>query len=388
MKGRIRFVCAMVLALAAGCSGRTPLRPTDAFIDDDPWLKTDAAPDTRPRDGDLVRDGSAGPDGPTGNACPGLDRAAALQEVARRLWEGEPDPTDLARAVSGQLCSGAQFEAVIRAMLKDPRAERGVGSFFRSWLRLGELRTVSKDPQRFPEFAGVASFLGDEVERFGIAMTLTDGRFSSLMTEPRDYGDMQVVRLVRDTGTDRSQRGGLLARPGLLALHARSDRPSPPLRGAFVVRDLLCIEVPPHPPGVGLTVPPQPVQLTNRQHYQSLIGSPTCASCHNLIDPLGYAMENYDAVGRFRSTDNGQTVDAQARASLPSGDLSFRGVVELGKILASTMEARRCVVTRLVAHMSGPDPNMVLVDRAHGAFEKSGGDLREAIVVALAAFAL
>jgi hypothetical protein len=275
-------------------------------------------------------------------------------------------------------------------MLKDPRSGVGVGNFYRWWLHLEDLRSASKDPQQFPLFTRVVDSVIRDVVGFGVDLTLSDGHFAALMTAQRTYGDAAVGALVGDRG-DEPRRAGLLGRPGLLALHARPERASPTKRGSFIRQDVLCEErLPPHPTGGDPPVPPQPAGMTNREHYASLIDPAPCKACHMLMDNIGYGLENFDAVGTFRSVDHGRMIDSSG--ALPVGDrtLSFNGVVELGKVLTGLREAQDCIVSKWYHYLRGmpAQPGDLLLARAQKIFFASSGDMREVIVVVLGAHPL
>jgi hypothetical protein len=384
MKGRVA-----VLALLVGCGSRTTLSTRDAspFVDDDPFLKLDGGAGPGPAraldGGGGSTIGPAAEDGPSGSSATG---ERALRDIAKLLWQAEPDPRHLALARSGQLRSSADLEPIVREMVADERSAVGVGGFFRWWLGLEELKGASKDPQLFPLFSQVADALGEDVVRFGVEVTRSDGRFSTLMTAARPYQDMSVAALVGDGGDD-PRRAGLLGRPGLLALHARAERASPVKRGLFVREDLLCQAIPAVPPDVDTRVPPQPAGLTNREQYASLMISPACLGCHALIDDIGYGLENFDAVGAFRLIDHGRMVDASGVLRGARGDRSFNGAAELGKLLASDPGAQDCIVSKWFHYLRGAPAQSGdrLLARARDAFGRSGGDMREVIVTVLGA---
>src|SRR6185436_6155709 len=136
----------LVALLLGGCGSRTSLGRDGSFVDDDPFLKIDAAP-APPRSGD-----GGGPD-LAGASTAGAERA--VRDIAKLLWQSDPDPRHLALAQGGQIRSSADLESVAREMLQDPRARVGVGAFFRWWLHLDELGQARKDPQLFPLFPKV-----------------------------------------------------------------------------------------------------------------------------------------------------------------------------------------------------------------------------------------
>jgi len=380
----------VVALLLAGCGSRTSLSTRDAapYVDDDPFLKLDAGA------GPAMARSSDGPvgslTGPADGSRPSSAGAeGALRDIAKLLWETEPDPRHLELARSGQIRSSADLETIVREMLKDPRAAVGVGKFYRWWLNLDDLRMARKDAQLFPLFPKVVDPLIEDVVGFGVNVTLSDGHFATLMTAARPYADMSVGALVGDRGDD-PRRAGLLGRPGLLALHARPERASPVQRGLFIRRDVLCGELPAHPSNADLRVPPQPAGLTNREQYASLIG-PACRPCHSLMDDIGYGLENFDAVGTFRFLDHGRMIDASGVLRGDNGrDLVFNGLAELGKLLASDAGAQQCIVSKWYRYLRGMPASRgdELLARAQKTFAGSGGDMREVIALVLGAHPL
>ncbi|HXU81589.1 MAG TPA: DUF1588 domain-containing protein [Polyangia bacterium] len=378
----------LVALLLGGCGSRTSLGRDGSFVDDDPFLKIDAAP-APPRSSDggsgsAVPDGSGGPD-LAGASTAGAERA--VRDIAKLLWQSDPDPRHLALAQGGQIRSSADLESVAREMLQDPRARVGVGAFFRWWLHLDELGQARKDPQLFPLFPKVVEPLVQDVVDFGVGVTLQDGRFATLMTASRPYQDMAVAALVGDRGDD-PRRPGLLGRPGLLALLAGPDRPSPVKRGYFIRHDVMCEEIPPSPPNVDTRVPPQPAGLTNREHYASLMTAPACAGCHSMFDPIGYGLEGFDAVGALRFLDHGRMIDSSGTIpSAPIGDLTFNGAAELGKQLSGYLRAQQCVVLKWYQFLRGMPPPKggdPIVSSGLTAYSRAG-DVRDAIVAMLGA---
>jgi hypothetical protein len=383
--------------LLAGCGSRTSLGTRDAapYVDDDPFLKLDGAAGPSVRAGD----GGGGGGGPLARdaSAPELARAsstaraeAALRDVAKLLWESEPDPGHLELARGGQIQSSADLEKIVREMLKDARSAVGVGKFYRWWLNIDDLHAAEKDPQLFPLFPKAVAPLIEDVVSFGVDATLSDGRFVTLMTGQRPYSDMTLAALVGDRGDD-PRRAGLLARPGFLALHAHPDRGSPVSRGFFIRHDVLCDELPPHPMDVDLRLPPQPDGMTNREQYVSVTAAPICKACHGQMDDIGFGFENFDAVGAFRYLDHGRMIDASGVVrDTQRGDVAFNGAVELGKVLATSSDAQSCIVSKWYHYLLGApaQPGDQLLARAQKAFAAGGGDMRDVIVAVLGAHPL
>ena len=183
-----------------------------------------------------------------------------------------------------------------------------------------------------------------------------DGKISTLLTGPYSYMNANVAKhygLPAPTGTgfvkvdlNPAQRMGILTQAAFLAGQAKPDQSSPVLRGKYVREQVLCEEVQPPPPGFMIVVPPVTAGTTTRERFTSHDGQPSCAGCHTLMDPLGYAFEGFDATGILRTTDGGKPVDVSGEvrgAEDPALNGAFTGPVDLAKKLAASPEVAACV---------------------------------------------
>jgi hypothetical protein len=150
-------------------------------------------------------------------------------------------------------------------------------------------------------------------------------------------------------------RGGFLSQAGFLALTSHPDRTSPVLRGKWVMDELLCATVPPPPPDANLAGVSMAKEqgLTQRQALEIHRRDPKCFACHQLMDPIGLGLENYDAVGSYRTMDAGAVIDAAGQ--LPSGE-PFTGAKELAAVVAAKPEFARCVAKKLYTYALGRPP--------------------------------
>jgi hypothetical protein len=156
-------------------------------------------------------------------------------------------------------------------------------------------------------------------------------------------------------------RRGLLSQGGLLLANSHPDASSPVKRGKYVLEQLLCQGVPPPPPTVNTTLTPDGTgQKTLRQVLESHLLNPTCAACHSLMDPIGFGMENYDAIGAYRTLDNGLPIDATGK--VPTGE-TFNGELELAQLLAKDPAFSKCLTSKLYTYALGRKP--VLDDANH-----------------------
>jgi hypothetical protein len=305
---------------------------------------------------------------------PASDAAYRLSdlEVASRLsfflWSSVPDERLLDAAETRQLTRPAILDREVRRMLADPRAADAlVDGFAAQWLNLRRVGEVVVDPDRYPTYDEsllqaferetelfIGSTLREDrsvVELLNANYTFVNERLARHYGIPGIYGSR--FRRVPLPNTD--QRGGLLAQGALLATTSYPDRTSPVLRGKFLLNNILGLPSPPPPPGVDTNlaevkpnVPPPTIRERLAQHRTN----PSCASCHSVIDPLGFALEQYDAIGAWRTADeSGRPVDATATTL--SG-ATLEGLTGLRALLLSDPEQfPRTVTEKLLAYALG-----------------------------------
>ncbi|MFM7321987.1 MAG: DUF1592 domain-containing protein [Armatimonadota bacterium] len=338
---------------------------------------------------------------------PGNGGAVALgdYELASRLsyflWCSMPDDRLFALAAAGKLREPDTLAAQVRRMLADPKCVDFADAFAGQWLRTREiLETAQPDTGKFPEFTPtLRRAMFDETVAFFLsvvrdnapAITLLDADYTFLNRElARHYGlppvEGDALRRVR---LPDSRRGGVLAQGAVLTLTSYPQRTSPVLRGKWILSEILGAPPPPPPPVVA-TLPPddRPKEgQTLRQRLEAHRAKPECRSCHERIDPLGFALENYDAIGRWREDIGGVKVDAVG--TLSTGE-RFEGPVELKRILrAREADVARNIVERMLAYALGrglepadlPSVRKIVSDAAPGGYRT--GDLITGIVRSL-----
>jgi hypothetical protein len=281
-------------------------------------------------------------------------------ELATRLsfflWSSIPDDELLDLGLRDKLQDPVVLDRQVRRMLSDGRSGALVENFAAQWLELGKLRGFAADPDLFPEFdEGIKSDLREETARFIGSQLSQDRSVMELLTADytflnerlaRHYGIPNVYgSRFRRVTMDASRRGGLLGQGSVLALTSYPNRTSPVLRGKWVLDNILGTPPPPAPPDVpGLKETNddgKPATLRNlmEQHRKN----PACAGCHVRMDPLGFALENFDAIGRWRATSDGQPIDAAG--ALPDGS-TFNGLSGLRTLMASHRDDFALTVTR------------------------------------------
>jgi hypothetical protein len=292
-------------------------------------------------------------------------------ELASRLsyalWSSMPDAELFARADAGTLGTDAELRQELDRMLADPRAAALGENFAGQWLHSRDLDAHEVDPRVFPEFSAAlagsmkreAALYFQEFLRSGRALTELLRAPFTVLDEPlaNHYG--LPVPANAEPGetwlfdTTNTTRRGLLTLGAVLTATSFSGRTSPVKRGEFVLRQLLCEAVPPPPPEVvGLPDQGDPAQsgLTLRQRLEQHRENPVCIGCHLEMDPIGFGLENYDAVGRHRTTDNGVPVDSAGELS---DGRTFNGALELAHLLADDPRVGRCITKNFMVYALG-----------------------------------
>ena len=298
---------------------------------------------------------------------PGEIHPISEHELASRLsyflWSSMPDD-ELFRCADDQtLRKPGVLEVQVRRMLADPRSRALGENFAGQWLQLRNLDLVKPDPDRFPEFdeelreamrRETQLFFETIVREDRPILDFIDGRFTFLNQRlARHYGIAGVegdrFRRVRLKG---DQRSGLLTHGSILTVSSYATRTSPVLRGKWILENFLNAAPPPPPPGVAnLNEAAVTSSATLRQQLEKHRSDPSCAVCHSRMDALGFGLENYDAIGAWRTRDGKFPVDSAG--TLPGGK-TFRGSSGLKAILKSDSEAfAQCLTEKMLTYALG-----------------------------------
>jgi len=281
-------------------------------------------------------------------------------EVAARLsydvWGTAPDAQLTQAAAAGQLTTKAQVSAQLTRMLQDPRGATLVRSFLEGLTQLASLPYAVKDSTLYPSWSTAGSTLpasmqGQARAFFDDVLNNKGGTLAALLTSPTVFVNADLGPYYGVTGgstfqplqQDPSKASGLLTLPALMTLMAKPDESWPIYRGQFVRESLLCRQLPSPPPNIP---PPPAVEagVSTRQRLAEHETNPSCTSCHSLMDPIGFGFENFDAIGRYRTTDGNQPVNANG-SIVGTEDIngSFDGVSQLGSLLVSSVQVQECV---------------------------------------------
>jgi hypothetical protein len=270
-------------------------------------------------------------------------------ELASRLsfflWSSIPDDALLDLAEKGNLKDPAVLEQQVRRMLDDPRSDSLVGNFAGQWLYLRALEQVKPDADAFPEFdESLRQSFQRETELFfqnvlredRSVVELLDANYTFLNQRLAEhYGIPKVYGShFRKVALTDPNRGGLLGQGSILTVTSYPNRTSVVQRGKWILENLLGAPPPPPPPDIPELKPhaQDGRPLTMREQLEQHRANPVCSSCHSRMDPIGFALENYDGVGKWRSQDAGSAIDASGK--LPGG-VKFEGPSGLKKLLLS-----------------------------------------------------
>jgi hypothetical protein len=276
-------------------------------------------------------------------------------ELASRLsfflWNTGPDAELLKVAEAHQLTKPGALDAQVKRMMADPKAESLVTGFAMKWLNLNSLDLVQPDPKIFNGFnATLRKDFMTEAEKFLGSILLENKSVVDLLTSDHTFVNNGLARYYGIEGPSTSafrevtltdpNRFGLLGKAAVLMRTSYADRTSPVLRGAWVLDKIIGTPPTPPPPNVGsnLAEPSADAPKTVRARLEAHRDKPACKQCHGVIDPTGLALENFDAIGEYRTTDRqagNQKIDAST--VLPNG-VAIDGPVELRKQLASRPE--------------------------------------------------
>lgn len=336
-----------------------------------------------------------------------LNQYATASRLSYTLWDTLPDEQLFAAAERGELTTPEQVEMQVRRLLNDPRADQALHEFLSQWLRFDRVLTATRDRRRYREFnAEIAGAMVEETQRLFDHLVKNDHDFMEFLTAEYTYINAPLARLygLPEPTTDfervdypaSSGRAGLLGHGSFLVSTSKPSETSPTARGLFVRNQLLAQEIAPPPPGVNAVLPEitEDKPLTNRQRLEVHLNSEACASCHRLIDPIGCAFEQYDAIGAFHEKVKFQfgtrdkpvmkelEVDTQAFVQgMP--DSQFSRPKELGKLLAASEVFQRCVVKQYFRFAMGREETPAdgpSIDAALTAFRDSGFKFRELVV--------
>ena len=320
---------------------------------------------------------------------PKLKAWATASRLSYSVWDTMPDSELFAAAERGELASRAGVEKQVRRMLADPRARESLDEFVSQWLRFDRLRTASKDRRKFPYFTReTANAMITEARTFVSDLVWNDGNFMDLFTANYGYVSPELARIYGVPAPTRdfervafpanSERAGILGQGLFLALTAKPEDSSPTARGLFVREQFLCQHVPDPPPGVNTNLPPvtEAKPQTNRDRMSEHTTSASCATCHKLMDAVGFGLEKFDAVGARREQmvlsfrhKRDEDADEDGKHPIPTRIIKlpldtsayvagipnseFSSPKQLGAVLAASPQCQDCMVKQYFRFQAG-----------------------------------
>lgn len=283
-------------------------------------------------------------------------------ELSYLFWGSMPDEELFAKAAAGTLHTPEQISAEARRMLASSRSRPMLDHFVSQWLDLEKLNQAQKDATAFSDFDSTirSAMKSETLEFFDYIVRDSSGRLPELFSADYTFASDPLASFYRlpsapvataattSTGLrmwelSGSGRGGILTQGSILAAQATPQTSSPVRRGKLVRERMLCQPLPPPPPGLNVQLSPVDESLPNRGRFQEHSRNPACASCHQLMDPIGFGFEQFDGVGRYQPQVNGQPVDASGEVlSSSATNGTFNGVTELQLKLAQSEDVHSC----------------------------------------------
>lgn len=313
-------------------------------------------------------------------------------ELASRLsyflWGSMPDDALLDAVDQGKFEDEAGISSQLDRMMGNVKFAQNADVFHTEWLSLDT--PVAKDPNLFPQFnEGVQASAREEMRRFVKHVLVDgDGKLDSLFTSTFAEVDSNMASIYGAAGApasgfgpvqlDGNARAGLLTRAALLLVDSNASQTNPPRAGKLVWEKILCKTIAPPPPGAATAFRFDNAK-TVRQNFETLESDGACAGCHKTLNPIGYAFENFDAIGRYRTMDGSKPLDASGSVDTVDGTHDFSSIVELSKQLAGDSDARSCVARTWFHFAMGRDESeadQYSLQSSFGKFRDADFDLR------------
>ncbi len=309
---------------------------------------------------------------PPAGVSPGEIYALDDLELASRLsfflWSSIPDRELLDKAIAGELSEPSELQSQISRMIQDPRSVTLASNFAYQWLKLAKLDEINPDGAIFPYAYGAGDLRPDfkkEIELFIDSVIREDGSVTDLLSASYSYLNERLAlhygihdvkgNRFRRVELEDSKRWGLLGKGGILMTSAYPNRTSPVLRGAWILENIMGTPPPVPPPDVEDLAENEVGKkaTTVRERLEQHRQNPTCFACHGVMDPLGFALENFDAVGHWREIDRYSRDPIDSTGVLPSG-VEVRGPNDLRMALTEDPSMfARTVATRLMTYALG-----------------------------------
>ena len=297
-----------------------------------------------------------------GNGTP--DSYDVASRLAFGLWDSLPDRPLLDAAAAGQLTTREQVVRQAERMVSDPRARWKLREFFLQWLRVDQVPDIAKDPKQYSQFNELTAvdlrssldllledIVGSEAADFRQLLradyVYLNGRLSQL------YGaSLPANAAFQKVYLDQNERAGVLTHPYLMSSFAYTASSSPIHRGVFIARSVLGRVLRPPPEAVAPLAPDLHPDLTTRQRVTLQTKAESCQSCHGMINSLGFTLEHFDAVGRYRKDEKARPIDATGLYESRGGEVvEFKDIQALAAFLAGNEETHNAIIQQLFHHL-------------------------------------
>ncbi len=341
----------------------------------------------------------------------------AASRLSYLLWNTLPDRELTRLADRGALHTAPQVESSARRMLADPRARLALDEFAGQWLRFDRVGNAIRERRLFPEFGSeLAAAMTEETRRLFQHLVWNQLDFREFFRADYSFLNTSLSQLYGVGAPERefslvkfasgTRRAGVLGHASFLTMTSKPEETSPTERGLFVREHFLCQIVPPPPPGVDTTLPTvmEDRPMSNRERLAVHLSNPSCAACHRLVDPIGFGLEQFDAIGRFREKQVtlvypvidkrknqgtrriGEVVEIPVDTSanivgLPNSN--FTNAAEAGRVLADSPVCQRCVVKqyfRYAMNRAESAADQPAIDAIFERFRRSGFLFQELIL--------
>lgn len=324
------------------------------------------------------------------------DDFAVAERLAFGLWDSLPDTALLKAAADGQLRTREQVSAQARRMLADARARGKMQYFLHRWLQMNHIEDLTKDPSVFPGFTPeIIADLRTSLNLFLDDVVWSEASdYRRLVLEDDFFVNGRLAKFYGVTANatedfvrvqlDPKQRSGVITHPYLLAAFSYNKSSSPIHRGVFLTRNIVGRALRPPPMAIAFKDGDFKPGMTMREKITELTRPQACQSCHSVINPLGFALENFDAVGRFRDKDGNRPVDAAADYTTDDGGIvRLRGARDIAEFAVKSEHAHNAFVEQLFAQVVkqpmlayGPD----VLNQLRASFVQSGYNIQKLLV--------